>query len=145
MNPEFKRMMELAGLTEIKINQPSYGIVKFLNTNKNAIFDVVGAKYSATDDEINNAKNYLEFEPNYDGIATTYSLTQNQNSGLNYWDFGVFSSLFVSSDKKQFIDQILYDFNLDREEDIDWYDEDIDKITPLNIGGKTIYYTTIDY
>ena len=27
MNKEFKRMVELAGLTEIKINEPKYGFV----------------------------------------------------------------------------------------------------------------------
>jgi uncharacterized protein (DUF433 family) len=166
MNKEFKRMIELAGLTEIKVNTPPYDVVRFLNINKNAIFDDVSKKYPfTTPKELEDAKKYLKFEANNDGVNTVYSTTIDspnsnptlpsnqpyswedlQNSiNMKGGDYGVFASLFVSPDKKQFIEQILYDFGLNREEEINWEDEDIEEITPFNVGGRIIYYTIVEY
>jgi hypothetical protein len=152
MNKEFLHMQKLAGIIteseyKAKLNENvDNEFINFLNNNKNEIFDIVGKKYSADADELNNTKQHMEFEPNTDGINTVYSpYNSDPNSDLNYWDFGVFSSLSVSPSPKEFEDQIRYDFDIDDNEEIDFTNEEIPPIESINVGGKTIYYSIVVY
>ena len=157
MTHEQLRMQMLAGIiTEgqykavLNENEDS-GFIDFLNSNQDAIADIIGKKYSATLKEINIAKYQTNFESNNDGINTVYRLDWLDDSGIdyyaspNYWDLGVFGDLSISPTSKEFEDQIRHDFDIPEDEEIDFEDEEIPKIESMNVGGKTIFYSIVEY
>jgi len=151
MTQEQLRMQMLAGIiTEgqykaILNENIDNEFINFLNKNTQKIFSVIGFNEQASTDEIANAQEYMEFDSNDDGINIVYSPYVDDSSPLDFTDFGDLSFLQISPTPKEFEDQIRYDFGIDDDEEIDFTDIEIPKIKKINIDGREIYYSIVEY
>jgi hypothetical protein len=152
LSKEFLRMQKLAGvITEsqykAQLNENvDNEFINFLNKNTQKIFSVIGFNEQASEDEITNAQEYMEFDANDDGINIVYSpYVIDDSSSLDFTDFGDLSFLQISPTPKEFEDQIRYDFKIPDGEEIDFTDREIPSIKKIKIDGRTIYYSIVVY
>ena len=150
VNKETLRMQMLAGIItesqyKAKLNENvDNEFINFLNKNTQKIFSVIGFNSQASDDEITNAQEYMEFDANDDGINIVYSpYVIDDSSPLDFTDFGDLSFLQISPTPKEFEDQIRHDFGIPDGEEIDFTDREIPSIKKIKIDWLLLFFVVL--